>query len=205
MDKLIIQRNYNEIAPDYDRTFDPMEILYLRRLRKRLLTRAQGQILEIAVGTGSTLPCYNGYSTLTAVDLSPGMLSQARQRAIQMGLQIDFAVMDGERLAFPDAAFDTVVDSLTLCTYTDPVTAVKEMARVLKPGGSLLMLEHGRSNRSWLGRFQDRRGLKNAAELGCHWNREPLLLLLEAGVQALQITRHFLGIFHLIEAAHPSS
>ena len=204
MDKLTIQYNYNEIAPYYDRTLDLLEILWLRRLRKRMLTRAYGQILEIAMGTGTNLPYYNGYSSLTAVDLSPGMLSQARQRALYLGLCVDFVVMDGERLAFPDAAFDTVVDSLTLCTYIDPVAAVQEMARVLKPGGSLLMLEHGRSNRRWLGRFQDRRDLKHAAELGCHWNREPSLLLSEAGVQAQVITRHCLGIFHLIEAVHPS-
>lgn len=107
---------------------------------------------------------------------------------------------DSAALPFPDATFDTVVDSLTVCTYPDPVATLRELARVCRPGGRLLLLEHGRSSVGWIGRLQDRQADRHARTLGCRWNREPLELVREAGLVPVEAERSFLGVFHRIVA-----
>jgi ubiquinone/menaquinone biosynthesis C-methylase UbiE len=128
------------------------------------------------------------------------MLTIARKRATKLGLPVSFEIMDVEKLAFPDQTFDTVVDTLGLCTFPDPVAALREMARVCRPDGRILLLEHGRSDREWLGRWQDRRADNHAKRLGCRWNREPLDVVRQAGLKVLATERTFLGILHLLEA-----
>ena len=98
------------------------------------------------------------------------------------------------------ASFDTVVSSLTTCTFPNPVAALQDMARVCRTNGKILLLEHGRSNREWLGRLQDRRADRHAQQLGCHWNREPLKLVREAGLKVSNSQRLFFGVFHRIAA-----
>ncbi|MFQ5801613.1 MAG: class I SAM-dependent methyltransferase [Candidatus Methylomirabilales bacterium] len=195
-----IQRKYDKAARWYNLMVAIPEILGLKRLRLRLLGQAPGAVLEIGVGTGVSLGTYPRTCHLTAVDLSPAMLKFARKRADRLGLDVSFMVMDGEALAFPDQSFDTVVDSLTLCTFPNPVAALREMARVCRTGGRILLLEHGRSDREWLGRWQDRRADRHAKHLGCRWNREPLDLVRQAGLTLIAAQRTLLGVFHLIEA-----
>ena len=96
--------------------------------------------------------------------------------------------------------FDTVVSSLSTCTFPDPVAALKQMARVCRPEGKVLLLEHGRSDREWFGRFQDRHADQFAEPLGCHWNREPLELVRQTGLNVYQAKRNFFGIFQQIES-----
>jgi len=108
--------------------------------------------------------------------------------------------MDGGYLGFPDRTFDTVVSSLTLCTFPHPIATLKEMGRVCRPDGKILLVEHGRSDHEWLGKWQDRRDDRHARQLGCHWNREPLELVCKAGLTPVTGRRSFLGIFHEIEA-----
>ena len=98
------------------------------------------------------------------------------------------------------ASFDSVVSSLTTCTFPNPVAALQEMARVCRTDGRVLLLEHGRSDREWLGRWQDRRADRHAQQLGCHWNREPLKLVREAGLKVSKSQRLFFGVFHTIDA-----
>jgi ubiquinone/menaquinone biosynthesis C-methylase UbiE len=129
------------------------------------------------------------------------MLDIARQRAKKLGIDVSFLLMDAENLAFPDRSFDTVVDSLSLCTFPDPLIALKEMARVCRSEGRILLLEHGRSDSEWLGCWQDRRADKHAKQLCCHWNREPLDLVRQAGLKLISARRTFFGILHVIEAA----
>jgi len=115
-------------------------------------------------------------------------------------MNISFLVADARALPFSDHSFDTVVSSLSTCTFPNPVAALGEMARVCKPSGRVLLLEHGRSNKEWLGRFQDRHADQFAKPLGCHWNREPLELMRTAGLRLVAARRVFFGIFHTIEA-----
>ncbi|MBI2485566.1 MAG: class I SAM-dependent methyltransferase [Deltaproteobacteria bacterium] len=196
-----IRRKYNRFAPWYDLAEGIPELLGLRKLRRRLFQKASGRILEVAIGTGKNLRFYPKNRQIIAVDLSPKMLDIARNRANELGIDISFLVMDAENLAFPDRSFDTVVDSLSLCTFPDPLIALKEMARVCHSEGRILLLEHGRSDREWLGCLQDRRADKHAKQLCCHWNREPLELVRQAGLKLISARRTFFGILHAIEAA----
>lgn len=192
---------YDRFAPWYDLSLAPLEWALLGRLRRRLLSGARGRVLEVAAGTGRNLLHYPpGVRELVLVDLSPGMLARARRRARRLGRPACFAAADAQALPFPDARFDTVVSTLATCTFPDPVAALREMGRVCRPGGRILLLEHGRSRLPWLARWQDRTAAAHARHLGCHWNREPLELVRAAGLGLIDAERHALGIVHLIEA-----
>jgi ubiquinone/menaquinone biosynthesis C-methylase UbiE len=128
------------------------------------------------------------------------MLDVGRTRAAKLSVNVSFSLADAAALPFPDKAFDTVVSSLTTCTFPNPVAALQEMARVCRTDGKILLLEHGRSDREWIGRWQDRRAERHARQLGCHWNREPQELARQAGFKILEAQRCFFGIFHVIEA-----
>ena len=195
-----IRQKYDRFAPWYDLVDGVQEFLGVKRLRRKLVQRASGKVLEIAVGTGKNLRYYPRACWLTALDLTPAMLEIARKRSERLGLNATFLVMDAEALAFPDQSFDTVVSSLSLCTFPDPVAALREMARVCRADGRILLLEHGRSEREWLGRWQDRRAHRHAKALGCRWNREPLELAHQARLTLIAARRTFFGIFHEIEA-----
>ncbi len=201
MDKEEIRQKYEKFARWYDLMDGMPEILGVRRLRRTLFQRASGRVLEIAAGTGRNLRYYPEICKITAVDFSPAMLEVARSRANRLGLSVPFLVMDAENLAFPDRSFDTVVSSLTLCTFPDPAAALREMARVCRADGRILLLEHGRSDRLWLGRWQDRRADRHAKALGCRWDREPLDLVRQAGLTLLAARRIFFGVIHLIQAS----
>ena len=132
------------------------------------------------------------------------MMDIARKRAKDLLITLDIRSMDAENLSFEDDSFDTVVDTLSTCTFPDPVKALREMARVCRPNGKILLLEHGRSNRGWLGRIQDWRAESHARQLGCVWNKEPQDIVLEAGLYVISARRSFLGIFHTIVASPPT-
>lgn len=200
-----IRRKYERFARWYDIIEGLPEALGVRKLRQRLLERAVGNLLEVAVGTGRNLCYYPRTCRITGVDFSPAMLKVARREAARLGLNVPLLVMDAEALGFPDQSFDTVVSSLAVCTFADPVAALREMARVCRPDGRILLLEHGRSDREWLGRWQDRRADRHAKTLGCRWNREPLDLTRQAGVRLVAARRVFFGIFHVLEAKPSAS
>jgi ubiquinone/menaquinone biosynthesis C-methylase UbiE len=197
-----LQNAYDEIADQYEKKiwFD-QHILGVARLRKNLLSKATGKILDVACGTGLNIPLFPPSSDITAVDLSPNMLEVAHANATTHGLNVSFAVMDAEHLEFADASFDTVVSTLSTCTFPNPVKALQEMKRVCQPNGLILLLEHGHSNLPWLAHFQDRNEYKHYQEhAGCRWNQDPLDLVQSAGIKVLRSKRNILGMFHSIEA-----
>jgi ubiquinone/menaquinone biosynthesis C-methylase UbiE len=197
-----IQNAYDEIADQYEkRTWFDQHVLGVARLRKKLLSKANGDVLEVACGTGQNLPLFASNSRITAVDLSPKMLDVARENALKHGLNVNFAVMDAEQLEFPDGSFDTVVSTLSTCTFPNPVRALQEMKRVCRPEGLILLLEHGHSSVPWLAGFQDRNEYRHYQDhAGCRWNQDPLELVRSAGLKVLKRKRAVLGIFHSIEA-----
>src|SRR5918992_5170350 len=195
-----ISRKYDRFARWYNWVEGVPDFLGVRRLRRRLLSRASGSVLEVAVGTGKNLPYYPFGCRITAMDVSSEMLNAARQRAAKLSMDTFFSLADAEALPFADHRFDTVVSSLSACTYPNPAGAFRELARVCRTGGKILLLEHGRSDRERLGRWQDRHADKFAQSLACHWNREPLELAREAGLKIVKAQRTFFGIFHSIEA-----
>jgi ubiquinone/menaquinone biosynthesis C-methylase UbiE len=195
-----ISRKYDGFARWYDWVEGVPDLLGVRRLRRRLLARASGRVLEVAVGTGKNLTYYPRDCRIIALDLSSEMLKVARTRAAKLPTHVSFLVADAEALPFLDESFDTVVSSLSSCTFPNPKVALKEMARVCRPEGRVLLLEHGRSDREWLGRWQDRHADQFAKPLGCHWNRKTLQLIKDAGLKVVTAQRNFFGIFHQVEA-----
>jgi ubiquinone/menaquinone biosynthesis C-methylase UbiE len=197
-----LQSAYDEIANQYEKKiwFD-QHILGVARLRKNLLSKATGKILDVACGTGLNIPLFPVGSDVTAVDLSPNMLEVARTNTTEHGLNVNLVVMDAENLEFADGSFDTVVSTLSTCTFPNPIKALQEIKRVCRPNGLILLLEHGHSNLPWLASFQDRNEYQHYQDhAGCRWNQDPLDLVRSAGIKVLRSKRNILGMFHSIEA-----
>ena len=195
-----LSAKYDRFARWYDYVEGVVNLLGINRLRKRAFSEASGKVLEVAVGTGKNLSYYQSHCQIIAIDLSREMLKRARQRAAKANINVHLSLADAEALPFPDHCFDTVVSSLSTCTFPNPTVALQEIARVCKPAGQILLLEHGRSDRGWLGRWQDRHAEQFVKPLGCHWNREPLELSKNVGLKMMRVRRNFFGIFHRIEA-----
>jgi ubiquinone/menaquinone biosynthesis C-methylase UbiE len=141
-----IRQFYEKIVGEYDHWLRHYEkIMGLGDVRKRLLSHAHGRTLELGVGTGVNLAHYPPNVQLTGIDLTPEMLAASRQRAQELGLDVEFLIGDAQSLDLPDNHFDTVVTTLLMSTIPNDRQAATEIRRVLKPGGKLLLLDHVRS------------------------------------------------------------
>ena len=146
----------------------------LRPFRARVAGAAEGRVLEIGIGSGLNLPLYRaGVREVVGVDPSAALLNRARQAASGARVPVELVEGSAEALAFEDAGFDTVVTTWTLCTIPGADRALAEMRRVLRPGGSLLFIEHGRAlGEPGVARWQDRLDpLWSPLAGGCHLNR----------------------------------
>jgi ubiquinone/menaquinone biosynthesis C-methylase UbiE len=160
----------------YDFFFARAERGGLRDLRRDALATASGRTLEIGAGTGLNHDLYPAAVTaLTLTEPFAPMAAQLRAKAATLTRPVEVVEAGAEELPFPDSSFDTVALTLVLCTVPDPDRALAEIARVLKPGGRLLFLEHVRSDDPSLARWQDRlHGPWFAFGHGCHCNRDTL-------------------------------
>ncbi|WP_292373237.1 MULTISPECIES: class I SAM-dependent methyltransferase [unclassified Methanosarcina] len=140
-----VTSKYNRIAPIYELLDLPLEFFFFRKWRKESLSGLSGKVLEVGVGTGRNLKYYPVGCRVIGIDKSAGMLQKAREKAEGMK-NITLYPMDAEHLEFPDNSFDYVVATFVLCTIPDPVKALREMRRVLKPSGELIALEHVHSD-----------------------------------------------------------
>jgi ubiquinone/menaquinone biosynthesis C-methylase UbiE len=140
-----VRRVYEREAANYDRNVKLPERLLFSGGRDWVCAQAEGEVLEIAVGTGLNLPHYADGVRLTGIEFVPAMLDIARRRAVQLGRSVDLRLGDAQALEFEDATFDTAVCTLSLCTIPDDRAAVAEVRRVLRPGGRFVVLEHVRS------------------------------------------------------------
>ena len=158
------RRTYAKDAPSYDEEMDFFEKWIIGpKHRSWACSRAIGDTLEVAIGTGLNLSHYPSDLKLIGVDLSPEMLARAHVRAQQMGRAVELLEADAQALPFPDESFDTVACTYALCSVLDDALVVSEMGRVLKPGGRLIMVDHVRSTfpplywLQWLYEFVPRR------------------------------------------------
>jgi ubiquinone/menaquinone biosynthesis C-methylase UbiE len=170
----------------YDRAFAATEEAGLREMRAELLRQARGRVLELGSGTGLNLELYprEGLDCLTLTEPDPHMVKQLRKRVEEIGCAADLVETGAEDLPFDDDSYDTVVVTLVLCTVPDQPAALKEIARVLKPGGQLLFLEHVRANQPDLAKWQDR--LETPWRFlgdGCHCNRDTVAAIGAAGFE----------------------
>jgi ubiquinone/menaquinone biosynthesis C-methylase UbiE len=165
--------------------------------------RVVGEVLEVAVGTGRNLPFYPEGTRLTGVDWSPAMLAIARGRAADLGREADLRQGDAQALDFPDASFDTVLCALGLCAIPDDRRAMTEMARVLRPGGRLLLVDHVAASASALRAVQwlyERITIPLAGE---HFRRRPLAYVRELGFDVEEAERFRFGIVERVCARKP--
>lgn len=157
----------------YNFVLYPFEHLSLGKLRTYLLNNAQGKVLEIGAGTGLNLNHYpQDVKEILATDNDEAMLAQAKKHFPE-GF-IHFEIVDAQALPYPVNEFDTVVATLVFCSIPNPDAALKEVYRVLKPGGTFLLLEHVRKNTPFVGKTLDTiTPLWKIMAGGCHLNRDP--------------------------------
>lgn len=143
LDSNAIKKRYDRIAPYFEILEAAMEGLFFKKWRQRLWERVDGyHILEVGVGTGKNFDYYPGYARITAIDFSPAMLKQAKLRRERKQVAVELEEMDVQSLYFADNSFDTVVASFVFCSVPLPLKGLKELYRVCKPGGQVLLLEH---------------------------------------------------------------
>lgn len=170
-----IRRRYDRLAPWFDSLEGFLEGLLFRRLRKRLWTQVQGEhILEVGVGTGKNFAFYPQDARITAIDFSPNMLKQAQRKCERKKLPIDLTLMDVQSLCYADNSFDTVIASFVFCSVPKPRKGLKELYRVLKPGGQLLLLEHVLSSNRFMAWLMNLVNPLVVRLLGANINRETL-------------------------------
>jgi phosphatidylethanolamine/phosphatidyl-N-methylethanolamine N-methyltransferase len=185
-DKATIQTKsrYNRIAPVYDLMEAIVERFAFRRWREKLWSQVDGRkILEVGVGTGKNIPHYPRGVQITAVDLSDKMLERARRRVQKLNAEVDLCLMDAQKLAFPDAAFDAAVATFVFCSVPDPVLGLRELDRVVKPGGQILLLEHVRVNKPVIGKLMDLLDPFVVRLMGLHINRRTVENVRKAGLE----------------------
>lgn len=176
-----LRAKWDRYASRYDRDMSSFERMFLGDGRQWVCAQAHGDVLEVAVGTGRNLPFYPAGVRLTGVDFSPAMLARARTRAAESNREIDLRVSDAQALPFDDASFDTVVCTLGLCGFPDHRLAIAEMHRVLRPQGTLLLLDHVGSHHRviYFGQWLLER--VTSRTIGDYMTRRPLPLVEQAG------------------------
>ncbi len=177
-------------AAVYDRSLQASEDAGLRDRRRALLARADGRVLELGAGTGLNLVLYpeNGVTDLVLTEPEEPMARRLDERAQAMSPAPRVVRAPAENLPFDDGSFDTVVSTLVLCTVHDQPAALREIRRVLKPGGRLLFLEHVRSDDPGRATWQDRlHGPWKAIAHGCHSNRATVPAIEAAGLRMVDV------------------
>jgi ubiquinone/menaquinone biosynthesis C-methylase UbiE len=161
--------------------------------RRIVLADAVGSVLEIGFGTGLNLAYYpqGQVDKITTIDVNPGMNKLAQKRIAASSIEIDFQVLNGEKLPMADDTFDTVVSTWTLCSIKQVETAISEIHRVLKPGGKFLFIEHGLSNEPKIQTWQHRlTPIQKVIGDGCHLDR-PIRLLIAKQFSNLDVQEFY--------------
>ncbi|SRR5579884_1701598 len=177
---------YNRImqSPQTRRQFDP--------LRREIAGQAHGVVLEVGAGGGQNFPFYDRSHVLRVEAIEPdeAMLVYAERSRADAPVPIRLSRAAIEMLPFPEAHFDSVVVTLVLCSVRDPEHGLREVRRVLKPGGSFLLLEHVRARGAVAAKVQDALVPLTTRCLGnCHWNRDTGRLLMESGFEIVSQQR----------------
>jgi ubiquinone/menaquinone biosynthesis C-methylase UbiE len=200
-----IRRIYDDHAATHDRSLGIVERLILGRFRHAFGALLAGETIEVGVGSGLSFPFYSPAVTrAVGVDLSREMLRLARERASHLGIPFALVQADAEALPFPDAAFDTVAISLALCTIPDPAKALRELSRICRPGGRIVMLEHVRSTARPLAALQRTLSPLNERAIGCHLDRDTIDLARSLGFSIDETQSRLFNSVKLVVARPPA-
>jgi ubiquinone/menaquinone biosynthesis C-methylase UbiE len=197
----VIRSRYNRIAFIYDLMEAPIERWRFASWRSKLRERIRGnRILEVGVGTGKNLLYYHKDVKIIAIDFSKRMLERARTKAGNLDLSVEFLEMDAQNLAFPDQFFDTIFATFVFCSVPDPVAGFRELRRVCKPDGKLILLEHMRPDNDILGFIFDLINPLVVRMVGANINRRTVDSIRKAGWQIQMEERLSSDIIRWIEA-----
>lgn len=192
---------YDRLAPFFDSVEYIMERLVLGNLRKLIWQKVSGKnILEAGVGTGKNFPYYPEDCTITAIDFSSGMLARAEQKKRQKKLSVDLQIQDVQALDFPDNSFDTVLATFLFCSVPLPVKGLKELQRVCKPGGQILLLEHVLSDNPILAALMNSLNPLMVRLVGANINRRTVKSVRSIGLSSVHVDSVSTGIVKLIAA-----
>lgn len=201
---LDIARHYDTLARDYDRMLDRFEHWLLGKWRIQTASRAHGWTLEIAIGTGRTIPFYPDGVRVIGIELSSGMLAHAKRRVATARVPVFLIRGDAQRLPIRNDSIDVVISILSLCTIPDDRRALAEAYRVLRPGGKLILVEHVRSPNALVRAVQHVLDPLSVRFAHDHLLRDPLDHLQAVGFHVLDVERRALGIVERVLAEKPS-
>jgi phosphatidylethanolamine/phosphatidyl-N-methylethanolamine N-methyltransferase len=195
MDEATIKTAYRRWAPVYDNTFGRVAAEG-RKHAVEIINRGRGRVLEVGVGTGLSLPAYRRELEIVGIDLSPEMLVKARERVAQLGLANVRGLheMDAGDLKFPDASFDTVVAMYVMTVVPDPGKVMRELSRVCRAGGEVMIVNHFSAEegmRGWVERrmapFADRLGWRPLFEVERVMVCDDLQLVEKRGLRPMRL------------------
>jgi len=196
-----IRKRYNRIAFFYNFLEAPMEWLRFQQWRNRLRKKIKGpKALEVGVGTGKNLKYYPRDVAVTAIDFSPQMLAYAKNTATSLDIDAELKLMDVQKLDFPDNSFDTVFGTFVFCSVPDPIIGLRELRRVCKPGGRLLLLEHMRPRNAFPGFLFDIMNPIVVRMMGANINRRTMENISRSGWNILKDEPLSYDIVHWVEA-----
>lgn len=202
---------YSELAASYDSWVALDELVaYVWLLRRWTCRELRGDCLEVACGTLRNLPYFpRAVKSCTFVDPSDAMLRQGRAKL--RGARFPVQLVEGraenlrELCAASGQQFDTVFETFGLCSHEDPVAALRGMAAVLRPGGRVVLLEHGRGDWGFINGFLDRRAEKHVADWGCRWNLDLDAIVRQSGLQVVERRSYHLGSTKMYVLARPAA
>ena len=197
----ITQKRYDRLAPFYDWLEAPMEGWRFTRWRAMLRERIRGSsILEVGVGTGKNMNYYPSGISITGIDLSPRMLERARKRAAALELDVELREMDVQEIDFSDHSFDMIFATFVFCSVPDPILGLRELRRICKPEGRLMLLEHMRPGNPLLGLLFDVLNPMVVRMMGANINRRTMDNIRSAGWN-IEVEEHLSGdVVRWIEA-----
>jgi ubiquinone/menaquinone biosynthesis C-methylase UbiE len=167
---------------------------FISEERRKVLGGVTGTVLEVGFGSGLNLPFYPAdVRRLVAVDPSREGAKLARKRIAEAPFPVEYLPVAGEEIAAADHSFDSVVSTFTLCSVADPLAALEQMRRVLKPGGKLFLVEHGLSTDPKMQKWQRRLNrIQNILFGGCHLNRDVRRMVAESGFEFDQVDQYYM-------------
>ncbi len=200
-DSDIIRKRYDRIAPYFEGMEAVMEGLFFRNWRKRLWAKVEGHhILEVGVGTGKNFDYYPKDARITAIDFSEQMLKQAAKKRDRKNVNVELELMDVQSLYFADNSFDTVICSFVFCSVPSAAKGLKELYRVCKPGGQVLLLEHVISSNPVIAAVMNLLNPVVVALVGANINRNTVKSVKACAFTSVNVDERSSDIIKLIEA-----